>query len=148
MANSFSGFRYAGELQSPSAPPILQTFKFKDTETLTKGDLLNLESGEVDLAAQGDTAIIGIANETKSGTDSTTDIEVIVLNDTSIFEKYDATARTIGGSLRLGTSTTSGALDLASSTSGTEMFQIVASSTTAENTLLKLDPRATAWEND
>ena len=29
--------------------PLMQSFYMKDTETLTVGDMLNLESGEVDL---------------------------------------------------------------------------------------------------
>ena len=36
--------------------PLILTFLMKDTETLTRGDILNIESGEVALAAPGDAA--------------------------------------------------------------------------------------------
>ena len=59
------GFKFAGTFYGGlNAPPIYKDFYFKDTETLTKGDVLNLESGEVDLAATNDTAFIGVAAET------------------------------------------------------------------------------------
>ena len=34
--------------------PLILTFLMKDSETLTRGDMLNIESGEVDLAATAD----------------------------------------------------------------------------------------------
>ncbi|NCW58357.1 MAG: hypothetical protein EBV65_11920, partial [Gammaproteobacteria bacterium] len=43
----------------------------KDTETLTKGDFANLETGEIDLAATGDTTLLGAIQQTAAGTDST-----------------------------------------------------------------------------
>lgn len=96
---SFYGFRFAGTLYGGvSAKPEIKKFTFKDTETLTKGDVLNLESGEVDLAATNDSGLIGVANETKAGTDSTTEIEVIVNHD-AIWAVYDANARAVGANL-------------------------------------------------
>src|SRR5688572_19640841 len=96
MADTTLGFKYMGRLSGGTA--TVQTLYFKDTETLTKGDLVNLESGEVDLAATNDTAILGIVLETKAGTDSTTQIEVIV-DDDAIYAVYDANARNAGATL-------------------------------------------------
>ena len=40
--------------------PLILTFLMKASETLTRGDMLNIESGEVDLAVTSDAAIAGI----------------------------------------------------------------------------------------
>jgi hypothetical protein len=104
-ARSFKGFRFAGTLYGgPNAKPIVKKFYFKDDETLTKGDVLNLESGEVDLAATDDSALIGVANETKEGLDSTTQIEVITNHD-AVWAAYDANARAVGDNLDISGST-------------------------------------------
>lgn len=95
----YYGFRFAGTVYGGvDAKPRIKKFLFKDDETLTKGDALNLESGEVDLAATNDSALIGVANETKAGTDSTTEIEVIVNHD-AVWAVYDANARAVGDNL-------------------------------------------------
>ena len=57
MPDTSKGFRPRYRLCG--APFTVQSLLFKDTETLTKGDLVNLETGEVDLAATNDTAILG-----------------------------------------------------------------------------------------
>jgi uncharacterized Zn finger protein len=98
-ARAFSGFRFAGTVYGgPNAQPIIKKFKAKDSEQLTKGDVLNLESGEVDLAATNDSAFIGVSNQTVLATDSTTDVEVIVNHD-AVWAVYDANARAVGANL-------------------------------------------------
>jgi len=94
------GFHFVGYINGRK-DPVIRTYTFKDTETLTKGDMLNLESGEVDLfATGGDTGLIGVANETKSGTDSTTTIDVIWdMNGMAVYAVYDANARNEGALL-------------------------------------------------
>ena len=91
------GFHFVGYVGGKK-DPIYRTYTFKDSETLTKGDMLNLESGEVDLfATGGDTGLIGIADETKTGVDSTTTIRVIWdANGQAIYRVTDANARTEG----------------------------------------------------
>jgi len=137
------GFHWVGyEGGEPKEPKIVK-YKFKDTETLTKGDLLNLEVtasiGEVDLAVSGDTAIFGVANETKSGTDSTTEIEVILdLQGKGRYAVYDATAR--GEGTELDIDGTTGAMTLATDN---DSDVIVASNSTAtEPTIVRIHPRA------
>ena len=105
--------------------PLILTFLMKDTETLTRGDMLNLESGEVDLLATGDVAAVGIfvgpenPNDsvdgkpgTLSGTDSTTLVKAIVNPDAVYADTNDTNAR-LAGALRDGSGAT-GAQTLAS----------------------------------
>lgn len=102
MPESLYGFHYRYRL-SGGAPTIVELY-FKDSETLTKGDLVNLESGEVDLAATNDSALLGAVLETKAGTDSTTTIKVIV-DDDAVYGVYDPNARVMGATLDITGST-------------------------------------------
>lgn len=128
-----AGFKFQYRLSGDE--PTIQTFKFKDTETLTKGDMLNVESGEVDLAVTGDTAFIGVAVNTKAGTDSTTDMEVIV-DDDAVYAVYDANARNAGALLDL--TGTTGAQTIAADSN--HNFIVVANSTAAQWTLVRINP--------
>ena len=92
--------------------PLILTMAMKDTETLTRGDMLNVESGEVDLCATGDAAIAGVfvgpenpndAVDGKPGTvsvtDSTTIVKVIVNPDAVYADANDTSARLAGATL-------------------------------------------------
>ena len=92
--------------------PLILTFVMKDTETLTRGDMLNIESGEVDLAATADVAIAGIfvgpenpddavdgKPGTVSGTDSTTVVKCLVNPDAVYADGNDTNARLAGATL-------------------------------------------------
>ena len=92
--------------------PLILTFLMKDTETLTRGDMLNLESGEVDLLATGDPSAVGIfvgaenpdaavdgKPGTVSGTDSTTLVKAIVNPDAVYADPNDTSARLAGALL-------------------------------------------------
>lgn len=114
--------------------PTRVKYKFKDTETLTKGDLVNLESGEVDLAATNDGALLGIVNETKAGVDSTTEIECIVDAD-AVYAVYDPVARSAGDILDL--AGTTGAMTVA--TDSSHDLRVVANSTANEWTLVMIN---------
>jgi len=129
MADTSLGFRFRGRLNGEL--PTIQNLLFKDTETLTVGDLVNLESGEVDLAATGDTALLGVVLETKAGTDSTTYIRVIVDKD-AIYGVYDANARLKGATLDISGAT--GAQTVAASSN--KEFVVYAPSTADEETLV------------
>lgn len=91
--------------------PLVLTFLMKDSETLTLGDLLNLESGEVDLLATGDTAAVGLfmgpddpddavdrKPGTVAGTDSTTVVRAIV-NPDAVYADVDDTNARLPGAL-------------------------------------------------
>ena len=131
MADTSLGFRYRYRLSG--GEPTIQNLLFKDTETLTKGDLLNLETGEVDLGATNDTTFIGVALETKAGTDSTTRIKVITDWD-AVYAVYDANARLTGATLDI--AGTTGAMTIAAS-SNVDLI-VVAESTAQEETLVMI----------
>lgn len=94
-----AGFRIAGRL-SGGAPTII-TAKAKDTETLSFGDIANMESGTIDLGATADTALVGpIVSATVAATTAVTDIQVCIDPDV-ILETVDANARLAGATLDL-----------------------------------------------
>ena len=131
MADTSLGFRFRYRLCG--APPTIQTLTIKDDETLTKGDLVNLESGEIDLAATNDTGILGVVLETKAGTDSTTTYKVITDAD-AVYGVYDANARAIGATLDI--AGTTGAMTVAAS-SNVDLI-VVANSSASEETLVMI----------
>ena len=104
--------------------PLILTFLMKDSETLTRGDMLNLESGEVDLMVTTDVAAVGIfvgpenPNDATdgspgvlSGTDSTTIVKAIVNPDAVYADPNDTSARLPGALLDI--SGTTGAQTIA-----------------------------------
>ena len=106
--------------------PLILTFLMKDTETFTRGDMLNLESGEVDLLVTTDVAAVGVfvgpedpddATDGQpgvvAGTDSTTVIKAIVNPDAVYADANDTSARLAGALLDVSGAT--GAQTLASS---------------------------------
>jgi hypothetical protein len=127
-----AGFRFAFRISGGG--PTVQRLIFKDTETLTRGDILNLETGEVDLGATADTALLGVAIETVAGTDSTTSIGVITDSD-AVYEVTDANAREKGATLDLSGAT--GAQTVA--TSSNKEFVVYAKSTATQPTLVKFN---------
>jgi hypothetical protein len=136
------GFHFS-HYRNGNKTPVRRKYTFKDTETLTKGDVLNLESGEVDLfATGGDTGAIGVADETVSGTDSTTEIWVILAyGDQAVWRVYDATARTEGAELDI--TGTTGAQTVGAD--GDSDLIVEATSTADQPTLVRFHPRATGW---
>jgi len=91
--------------------PLSLTYLMKNTETLTKGDLLTMDTGEMDLAATNDTLFAGAFDGpedptdavdgspgTVAGTDSTTLVKAIV-NPDAVYGSADANARLAGVNL-------------------------------------------------
>jgi hypothetical protein len=129
MPDTSLGFRYRG--RKSGGNPTIQDLLCKDTETLTQGDMANLESGEIDLGATGDTKFLGMIMETQAGTDSTTRFRVIVDED-AIYGVYDPVARLKGATLDI--AGTTGAQTIAASSN--KEFVVFAESTAAEETLV------------
>lgn len=127
-----AGFTFAYR-ESGAAPTIVDLL-FKDTETLTKGDLVNLETGEVDLLATADTNALGVVLETKAGTDSTTRIKCIIDPD-AVYSVTDANARLLGATLDVAGAT--GAQTVA--TSSNKNFVVARESSATEPTLVKFN---------
>ncbi len=110
-----AGFTYRYSLYG--GRPLILTFLMKDTETLKLGDLLNIESGEVDLAATSDASLAGRfmgpadPDDAKAGqpgvvegTDSTTLVRVTVAPD-AVYGVADNNARNAGATLDISGST-------------------------------------------
>lgn len=127
------GFRFSHRLSG--APPTIMRLVMKDTETLTKGDLLNLESGKVDLAATNDSALLGLCLNTVAGVEDVTEVEVIVDAD-AVYRVYDPNARLAGVTLDIAGNT--GAQTVAA-TSNADVV-VVAPSTAGEETLVMIVP--------
>lgn len=127
-----AGFTFAYRLSGGS--PTIQRLLFKDTETLTKGDIVNLESGELDLGATADANLVGAVQQTLAGTDSTTYIEVIT-DDDAVYSVTDANARLVGATLDLAGATGAQAV----ATSSNKEFVVVAESTATQPTLVRFN---------
>tara|TARA_R110000824_G_scaffold104469_2_gene247999 strand:+ start:3304 stop:3771 length:468 start_codon:yes stop_codon:yes gene_type:complete len=128
--------------------PLILTLVMKDTETLTRGDMLNIESGEVDLAATGDAALAGIfvgpenpedavdgKPGTLAGTDSTTVVKVIVNPDAVYADANDTSARLAGATLDISGAT--GAQTVAAS-SNTEFVVVERKRQSSDETRLMI----------
>ena len=133
MVDTSLGFRFRGRIGGGEA--TIQDLLFADTETLTKGDIANQQTGELDLAATGDTALVGMITEVAiSGTDSTTRIKVITDAD-AIYGVYDANARLRGATLDISGAT--GAQTVAGSSN--KEFVVYAESTATQETLVRFN---------
>jgi uncharacterized protein YbcI len=80
--------------------PTIESFIFKNTRTLTGGDLVNYEDGRVDLGVAGDSSLVGVAIETLDGEGRTTSIRVIVDAD-AVYGVHDPYQRRRGDRLDL-----------------------------------------------
>lgn len=129
MADTSLGFRFRGRVSG--AYPTIQDLIYKDTETLSAGDMANLESGEIDLAATGDTNLLGMIMETQAGTDSTTKAKVIVDPD-AIYGVYDPVARVKGATLDIAGATAAQTI----ATSSNKEFVVFMDSAADEETLV------------
>jgi hypothetical protein len=127
-----AGFTFRYRLSGGA--PTIQVLKAKDTETLTKGDMLNLETGEVDLGATADTAFLGVCLDTGARTDSTTDVTFIRDAD-AVYGVADANARVSGATLDIAGAT--GAQGVA--TSSNKEFVVVAPSSATQETLVRFN---------
>jgi uncharacterized protein YbcI len=140
------GFEFRYRLSGK--PATIERFVFRNTRTLSRGDMVNLEHGEVDLGATGDRALVGTALETLDGERSRTSIRVIVDAD-AVYGVADPRAR-----LKRAT------LDLAGQTAGHSVgpsvnadLMVDVASAAADETLVRInDGRhhekapAPAWE--
>jgi len=134
-----AGFKFMYRLSG--GQPTIQKLTFKDTETLYKGDLVNLESGQVDLAATNDSALVGIVMKTVAGTSCVTQVEVITDAD-AVYAVYDANARLIGATLDI----TGSAGAMGVTTSSNADVVVVANSSADEWTLVAIN-HGEHWTN-
>lgn len=114
--------------------PTKQPLVFKDSERLTRGDIANLEGGLVDLAASGDTDLLGIVLETKTGVAGVTEIEIATDRDIVLSVK-DPNARRIGDTLDL--TGTTGAQSVTASAN--RDFVVIANCNATQETLVVIN---------
>lgn len=127
-----AGFTFAYRLSGGA--PTIQSIVMKDTETLTKGDMANLETGQLDLAATSDARLVGVVCQTVAGTSAVTKVEVITDAD-AVYSVVDNNARVIGATLDI--AGTTGAQTVA--TSSNKEFLVAATSTATQPTLVKFN---------
>lgn len=126
------GFRFRYRLNG--GVPTVRPLPRKDGQTLTEGDMLNVELGEVDLGATGDTELLGAAIAARDGEGSTSDIKVITDAD-AVYAVTDPNARTNGETLDLTGST--GAQAVAPSSN--QDFVVVVNCAATEETLVRIN---------
>lgn len=127
-----AGFTFRYRLSG--GQPTVKKIVCKDTETLTKGDIANLESGQLDLGATADTTLLGAIQQTAAGTSATTKFEVITDAD-AVYGVTDANARLEGATLDLTGAT--GAQGV--TTSSNKEFVVVATSSASQETLVRFN---------
>jgi uncharacterized protein YbcI len=131
FSQQMPGFTFRHRLNGEA--PTIRRVRFKNSETLTNGDMLNLESGEVDLGASGDGQLLGVAQQTKAGTAATTYIEVLIDGD-AVYGVEDDHARVKGVTLEL--TGVTGDQGVTESTDGA--LEVVMDCSDAEETLVRI----------
>jgi uncharacterized protein YbcI len=93
-----AGFEYRYRLAGGA--PTVETFQYDNPDTLAQGDLLNLQSGVVELGTTGNDSLLGAATATRQGAASTALVDVITDAD-AVYAVADANARAKDGTLDL-----------------------------------------------
>lgn len=93
-----AGFRWAGSMDG--SEPIIRRFTVKAAAVLSRNEMVNLESGEVDAGATNDAAFLGVATEDVDNTADGLTVAVIT-NPMAIYAVEDANARVAGATLDL-----------------------------------------------
>jgi len=109
--------------------PLLKSIVVADTVVLTKGMMVNIETGELTIGVTADTALGGVTNEACDNTDDGESCEII-MNPDAVYSVVDANARLIGATLDIDT----GGL-LVTTTSNADLI-VVETSTATEPTLV------------
>lgn len=126
-------FRY----RKGGGAPTIQKIIAADT-SFKKGDLVNLESGQADLAVTSDANLLGVVLATYSGLTAGTDKIEVITDPDAVYGVTDANARAIGATLDIAGA--SGAQGVAASSN--KEFVVEADSTAAQETLVKINADA------
>jgi uncharacterized protein YbcI len=111
----------------------VRSFVFKDTRSLSRGDMLNFEAGQVGLGVSGDTTLLGCALETLDGEGGSTYVRVVTDAD-AVYAVEDPHARTAGDPLDL----TGGTDAQGVGPSAGSEFTVVVDCLAAEETLVRI----------
>jgi RNA polymerase primary sigma factor len=124
--------------------PTVESFQFKTTGTLSRGDILNLDGGMVALGKTGDETLLGVALDTKDGVASETPVDAIVDGD-AVYGTVDINARLAGAAVNLAGATgyqgviTSSGADLGVTNSAADLV-VIGESWATEETLVQINP--------
>lgn len=122
-----AGFTWAGSIDG--SEPIIREFPIQNADTVSRGMIVNLESGEADPGATNDAAFLGIALADVDNTNDGLSVRVIT-NPGAIYSVVDANVRLAGATLDLAT----GGMGLAASSNAD--FKVWANSAADEPTLV------------
>jgi hypothetical protein len=125
-----SGFEF--RYRRGGGDPTVRTLLFKNSEMLTRGDLLAVADDGVTLGATGDTMLVGAATETIDGRAGVTYIRVITDAD-AVYAVEDPQARAAGDRLVL-----TGATGAQGVGAGACDLVVEADSTAREHTLVAI----------
>lgn len=126
------GFTFQGTQVDAKAEPLIRRIPVKDEAIIPAGALVNLETGEADLAVTDDSGLLGVAVETVDNTDDGEYIHVIC-NSMAIYSVSDANARLMGATLDIAT----GALGVAASSNADLIVVEPSSATEPTKVMLK-----------
>lgn len=131
-----AGFIFSHRVSGAS--PTYQTFTFANTETITRGDLLNLSGSagarRVAPGATSNTNFIGVASQTKAGTTNVSTMLAVTDVD-AVYQVVDNNARQKGDTLDIAGLTGAQAV----ATSSNKEFVVVANSTATQPTLVRFN---------
>ena len=123
-----AGFEFA-YLANGGTAPTIQNIVVADAEVLSAGELVNLESGELDAAATADTALVGAMVQDVNNADDGLSGHVITDQD-AVYSVEDNNARVIGATLDIA------AGGMGVTTSSNADLIVVRTSTATERTLV------------
>lgn len=130
-----AGFTFRYRLSGGA--PTIQKIVAADT-SFKKGDLVNLESGQADLAVTSDANLMGAVIATYAGLTAGTSLVEVITDGDAVYGVTDANARAIGATLDIAGAT--GAQGVAASSN--KEFVVVADSTAAQETLVRVNADA------
>jgi hypothetical protein len=122
------GFEFRYDMTGQNTP-IIKEFVVADGEVFSIGEIVNLESGELDSGVAADTALVGPCVAACDNTADGLSCKVIT-NPFAVYAVTDANARAAGATLDLA----SGGLTVTTSSSAT--FVVVQASGATEETLV------------
>jgi uncharacterized protein YbcI len=128
-----AGFQFRYRLSG--GRPTVRSFVFRNTETLSQGDILNWEDGKVCLGLAGDRALLGAAVETLDGLAGETAIRVVTDGD-AVYAVADPHPRSRGDHLELNSLTG----DHGVSASTSSQLTVVLDSDADAETLVRIEP--------
>ena len=107
VATMAAGFEFA-YCMSGKASPRVKAYPVKDSGDHSGGILCNLETGEVDIAATSDAALLGLILEPELLTENLANLSdtasVMVIDDPdAVYKVTDLNARVAGATLDIGT---------------------------------------------